>query len=111
MFFLHTTFEERKCKRKNYLIGGKKDLPSQSKIRNFDRTFSVQQDVGWFLITVNNITSMQISCCTQQLIHDEPFVNVFKDSRAPMYGSLQICIHILEDQVQISIVICSMDIE
>ncbi len=49
----------------------------------FAVTSCVQQNVGRLLITMDDISGMKIACGRQQLVHDEPLVDVLQNAWSP----------------------------
>ena len=65
---------------------------------------TVQQHVAWLDVSVQHIRAMKKLQSLQKLPNDELFVNVRQD--ACSNHEMQVCLHVVKSQINISIVFC-----
>lgn len=68
----------------------------------------VDEDVGGLEVPVDELGGVQILHAPEYLVHDEAVMDILEYLLAD--GVVQICLHVLEDQVQVLVVVGTQDI-
>ena len=82
----------------------------QTKVGDLAVAFAVQQDVGGFLVPVDDVARVQVLRGAEQLVHDVALVNILQDVALPNHV-VEVRVHELEDQVEVAVILRPMDVE
>jgi hypothetical protein len=76
--------------------------PTQTEITYFDVAVGIQEDVGWFDVSVQEVCRVQVLECLQQLPNDVFLVDICED--ACSNDSVQVSLHVVKCKVNVSVV-------
>lgn len=65
--------------------------------------FCVEEEVGWFQISVKNLSGVEVLKTLEQLVDDVLLVDGFQDVGS--YDSVQVGVHEVEDQINVFVVL------